>query len=120
MDLRIGSDASPRPPATLTESDIYDDGFLRIEHDSFYVSCGGTVLYLPRKEFLLLSRLARSIDRIVRSEALWAHVWGEEDEFRAGTLRVYVSHLRRKLQPFGLNIKTLISVGYCLVSRSRA
>jgi DNA-binding response OmpR family regulator len=101
----------------VPEGDIYDDGFLRIEHGSYYVSCGGTVLYLPRKEFLLLSRLARSIDRIVRSEALWEHAWGDRVEFRAGTLRVYISHLRRKLQPFGLNIKTLISVGYCLLSK---
>ena len=96
------------------EDDVYDDGYLRIEHKSYYVSCGGTVLFLPRKEFLILSRLARGINRIVSSEALWEHVWGRSAPYSAGTLRVYISHLRRKLQPHGLAIKSLISVGYCL------
>jgi len=96
------------------EDDVYDDGYLRVEHKFYYVSCGGTVLFLPRKEFLILSRLARGINRIVPSEALWEHVWGPNTPFSAGTLRVYISHLRRKLQPHGLAIKSLISVGYCL------
>ena len=40
------------------DQDVYDDGFLRVEHNSYYVSCNGTALLLPRKEFLILSRLA--------------------------------------------------------------
>ena len=96
------------------KNDIYDDGFLRIEHKSYYVSCGGIVLFLPRKEFLILSRLARSFDRTVPSQALWEYTWGSGTPFSAGTLRVYISHLRRKLRPHGLIIKSLISVGYCL------
>lgn len=38
----------------------------------------------------------------------------------AVTLRVYVCHLRKRLEPFGLNIKTLISVGYCLCLHQNA
>ena len=40
--------------------DVYDDGYLRIEHHNYYVACGGQALRLPRTEFLILSRLARS------------------------------------------------------------
>jgi DNA-binding response OmpR family regulator len=99
------------------EPDVYDDGFLRIEHNSYYVSCTGTSLFLPRKEFLILSRLARNVDRIVPTQVLWECVWGVNEPCNAATLRVYVYHLRKKLLPFGLNIKTLISVGYCLCVR---
>jgi DNA-binding response OmpR family regulator len=103
------------------DQDVYDDGFLRVEHNSYYVSCNGTALLLPRKEFLILSRLARTAGRIVPMRALWHHVWGESEPFSIVTLRVYVHHLRKKLLPFGLNIKTLVSVGYYLcVAQNRS
>ena len=98
----------------ISAPDVYDDGYLRIEHNSYYVSCNGTSLFLPRKEFLILSRLARNVDRVVPMQLLWDYVWGKGEPFNAVTLRVYVYNLRKRLLPFGLNIKTLISVGYCL------
>jgi DNA-binding response OmpR family regulator len=97
-----------------SEPDVYDDGFLRIEHNSYYVSCNGTSLFLPRKEFLILSRLARNVDRVVLTQALWEYAWSKLEPYNAATLRVYIHHLRQKLQPFGISIKSLISVGYCL------
>ena len=45
--------------------DVYDDGYLRVEHKNYYVACGGTPLKLPRTEFLIFSRLAHTPDRIV-------------------------------------------------------
>jgi hypothetical protein len=57
-------------------ADVYDDGRLRVEHDNYYVSLEGRALKLPRKEFLLVSRLARNPERIVASEELWQHAWG--------------------------------------------
>jgi DNA-binding response OmpR family regulator len=102
------------PPCIMTD-DVFDDGHLRIEHNSYYVSCDGTVLFLPRKEFLILSRLARRFGRTVPSALLWEQVWGAEETFNAGLLRVYVCQLRRKLTPFGLTIRNLTSVGYCLL-----
>ena len=109
---------SPSQAAEATvELDVYDDGFLRIEHTSYYVSCNGTSLFLPRKEFLILSRLARNVDRIVPMQVLRDCVWGDHEPCNPAILRVYVYHLRKKLLPFGLNIRTLISVGYCLCAR---
>ena len=106
---------NPSQAANVTsEPDVYDDGFLRIEHNAYYVSCNGTNLYLPRKEFLILSRLARNVDRIIPTQVLWEYAWGEHEPFKQVTLRVYIYHLRQKLSPFGLTIKSLISVGYSL------
>ena len=34
-----------------TAEDIYDDGFLRVEHKNYYVACGGSPIKLPRTEF---------------------------------------------------------------------
>ena len=59
-----------------TAEDIYDDGFLRVEHKNYYVACGGSPIKLPRTEFLIFSRLTRTPNRIVASDELWSSVWG--------------------------------------------
>jgi len=93
---------------------VYDDGTLRIEHDSYLVTFNGRVLFLPPKEFLILSGLSRNIGRTVESETLWRYAWGEEAPFNSKTLRVHICTLRRKIEPMGLNIRHVAPVGYCL------
>ena len=99
-------------------SDVYDDGHLRVEHDNYYVSCGGEALRFRRAEFLLLSRLALSTGRIVRAEELWRHTWGEGKPYNAESLHVHVYRLRGKLAPFGVRIETMVNVGYRLIPAS--
>ena len=55
-----------------TAEDIYDDGFLRVEHKNYYVACGGSPIKLPRTEFLIFSRLTRTPNRIVASTSYGA------------------------------------------------
>ena len=99
---------------------FYDDGVLRVEHDNYYVSLGGRQLRLPRKEFLILSRLAGSPERIVASEEIWRHAWGERVPLNGETLHVHISRLRRRLEPSGLRIETMVNVGYRLLPAARA
>jgi DNA-binding response OmpR family regulator len=95
--------------------DVYDDGYLRVEHDNYYAACGGEPLRFPRTEFLLLSRLTRSMTRIVRADELWRHAWGDAKPYNAESLHVHIYRLRNKLAPFGLQIETMINVGYRLL-----
>jgi DNA-binding response OmpR family regulator len=104
----------PTSEAIHEDPDVYDDGRLRIEHNSYYVTFEGRVLFLPPKEFLILSCLSRAIGRMVPSEKLWRYVWNEEEEFNPAALRVHICNLRRKITPLGLNIKSVASLGYCL------
>jgi DNA-binding response OmpR family regulator len=97
-------------------ANVYDDGNLRVEHDNYYVSLKGRALKLPRKEFLIISRLARNPERIVPSEAIWQHAWGHRAPFNAESLHVHIYRLRRRLEPFGLQIETMVNVGYRLVT----
>jgi DNA-binding response OmpR family regulator len=96
------------------EAEVYDDGHLRVEHDNYYVACDGHPLRLPRKEFLIISRLARNPERIVPSEELWRHAWGAQAAFNPESLHVHIYRLRRRLAPFGLRIDTMVNVGYRL------
>ena len=98
----------------LTEA-VYDDGYLHIEHQNYYLTCGGQPVYLPRVEFLLVSRLARSIERVVTSDDLWRAAWGEQKPLNCGSLHVYIHRLRNKLRPYNLQIDALVNVGYRLV-----
>ena len=45
--------------------DIYDDGYLRVEHRNYYAACEGSPIKLPRTEVLMFSRLTRTPNRIV-------------------------------------------------------
>jgi DNA-binding response OmpR family regulator len=97
--------------------DVFDDGFLRVEHRNYYVACGGTPLRLPRTEFLIFSRLVRTPNRIVTAEDLWSSVWGGDKPLNSESLHVYIYRLRAKLSEFGLQIETMVNVGYQLITR---
>src|SRR5262249_4413014 len=110
----LSGDSSPGDSSS--ESDVYDDGYLRIEHNRFYLTCAGKPLYhLTRKEFLILSRLGRGAGRPVTKEEVWNHAWGKGAAYNYNTLRVHVASLRRKLSSFELDIVAVVHVGYRLV-----
>ena len=102
-------------PIQTVEDEVYDDGHLRVEHNNYYVACDGKTIKLPRSEFLIISRLTRTPERIVPSEELWKQAWGDLKPFNPVSLHVYMYRLRRKLAPYGLNIETMVNVGYRLI-----
>ena len=99
-----------------TPDDIYDDGYLRVEHRNYYVACDGVALKLPRTEFLIFSRLTRTPNRIVTADDLWSSVWGANKPLNSESLHVYIYRLRAKLSAFGLQIETMVNVGYRLIT----
>jgi DNA-binding response OmpR family regulator len=100
--------------APYSDADVYNDGYLYIEYDKFYVACNNRPLYhLGRMQMLVLFRLARAGGRPVARHKIWADVWGNE-EYKAQTLRVCIAILRRKLAPYGLIIISPTRSEYCL------
>ena len=100
------------------KADVYDDGYLRVEHENYYIACDGHPLKLARTEFLIISRLARSTGRIVTAEDLWEHAWGRSKPLNPESLHVYIYRLRNKLSPFQIHIDTMVNVGYRLIVNS--
>lgn len=96
--------------------DVFDDGYLRVEHKNYYVSCGGSPIKLPRTEFLIFSRLAQTPNRIVTAEDLWTSVWGGDKPLNSESLHVYIYRLRAKLSDYDLHIETMVNVGYRLLT----
>jgi two-component system KDP operon response regulator KdpE len=74
---------------------------------------------LTRTEFDILAELARNLDRVVTSRMLLERVWGPEYVDDTQTLRVHISHLRRKIEPPGGVPRYVITepgVGFRLVA----
>ncbi|HEY6046546.1 MAG TPA: helix-turn-helix domain-containing protein [Pyrinomonadaceae bacterium] len=105
-----------RPLYNATAEDVYDDGYLRVEHQNYYLACGGQSISLPRTEFLVMSRLVRSIERVVSPESLWESAWGSKRPLNSPSMHVYIYRLRNKLLPYNLHIDTLVNVGYRLLA----
>lgn len=103
---------------TAPSADIYDDGRLRVEHGNYYVACDDQSIRLPRKEFLIVSRLVRNAERVVAAEEIWRAAWGDGSQLNAESLHVHIYRLRRKLAAHNLNIETMVGVGYRLVTAS--
>jgi two-component system, OmpR family, alkaline phosphatase synthesis response regulator PhoP len=99
-------------------NDVYVDGCLRIEHSNYYIACDSRTIRLARKDFLILSRLALSPERIVSSEDIWRYAWGEAVVFNPRSLYVHIHKIRHLLAPFCVKIETLSHVGYCLKGAS--
>ena len=116
MEVITNTHSSQSSPIVDKDDDVYDDGYLRVEHRNYYVACGGSALKLPRTEFLICSRLARTPNRIVAADELWSSVWGTHKPLNSESLHVYIYRLRAKLGDFGLQIETMVNVGYRLIT----
>ena len=81
------------------------------------VSRDGDVVSLTRTEWLLLQYLAANAGKVMLNAELLSKVWGPEYHDDVQYLRVWVSRLRRKLEPNPnepMIIKTMQGIGYML------
>lgn len=85
---RSGGDGQP---------EVHVIGDLRIDVGSREVRLADRVLDLTRKEFDLLTHLARNVDTVVSRRELFAEVWRQPYGGSDKTLDVHLSWLRRKL-----------------------
>jgi two-component system, OmpR family, KDP operon response regulator KdpE len=83
---------APDEPVVVTADFTVDLADKRVTRD------GGDVRLTPT-EWQLLEVLVRNCDRLVTQRQLLQEVWGPQYQTEGNYLRVYVAHLRRKLEP---------------------
>ena len=98
-----------------TNRPVFDDGSLRIDPATFSVSYSGRDVRMTRKEFALLSELARNQGRVLTREVLLDRVWGATYYGDSRTLDVHIRRLRQKLGDSSV-IETVTGIGYRLVA----
>jgi DNA-binding response OmpR family regulator len=98
-----------------TDRSLFDNGLLRIDPSTFSATYRGRELRLTRKEFALLSELARNHGRVLTREGLLDRVWGVSYYGDSRTLDVHIRRLRQKLDNPSA-IETVTGIGYRLVT----
>lgn len=99
-------------------SPVFDNGVLRIDPATFSVRYKNQEVRLTRKEFALLSELARNQGRVLTREVLLDRVWTLNYYGDSRTLDVHIRRLRQKLGDQAL-IETVTGVGYRLCNVSK-
>lgn len=93
----------------------YNDGYLRVDLQRRHVYVAGNKVHLTPTEFKLLTTLMDNAGRVVSQRELLEQVWGPEYVDDIYYPRVYISQLRRKVEPDAANpiyIMTEHRVGY--------
>ena len=105
-----------RSQPTSSEADPgYNDGYLNIDLQRRHVHVNGQKIHLTPTEFKLLVVLLENSGRVVTQRELLEQVWGPEYVDDVYYPRVYISQLRRKIEPDATNplyILTEHRVGY--------
>ena len=89
---------SRRTPAA-TEDPVVEFGDVTVDLSSRVVTRAGSPVRLTPTEWRMLDVLLRSHDRLVTRETLLTEVWGPQYTTDTGYLRLYLSQLRKKLEP---------------------
>ena len=84
-------------------------GELEIDIARRRVTLSGGEVALTPTEFDILAFLARNADLVVTQKMILEHVWGPEWVEDAQTLRVHVSHLRKKIEPSPAGARYIIT-----------
>jgi two-component system KDP operon response regulator KdpE len=101
---------APEAPAQRLEL-----GHFLIDLETRAVVVDGREVRLTPKEFDLLVYLARHPGKVITHRALLAAVWGDNSMEQPEYLRVFVGHLRKKLEPEGSQPRYILTepwVGY--------
>jgi two-component system, OmpR family, KDP operon response regulator KdpE len=100
---------------TLEVEQGYNDGYLSIDVHRRHVHVNGRRIHLTPTEFKLLAVLMENSGRVVTQRDLLEQVWGHEYIDDVYYPRVYISQLRRKVEPDPANpiyILTEHRIGY--------
>jgi len=109
--------AAQRRSLTEIGDPVFNSGVLYIDFAARQVKVNGEEIRLTPTEYSLLRVLVQNAGKVVTHRQLLRKVWGEKSESQAQYLRVYITHLRKKLEA-GKNtprlIKTEVGIGYRL------
>ena len=116
--MRVALRHRARVSAESTESAL-TVGDLHIDLARRRVLLQGAEVHLSPIEYRLLATLVRHAGRVVTQRQLLREVWGPNAEGQAHYLRVYMAHLRRKLEKDAASPQHLLTepgVGYRLLA----
>jgi two-component system, OmpR family, KDP operon response regulator KdpE len=97
-------------------------GDLRIDLEKHAVTRGGEAVRLTPHEFAILSLLARNEGKLLTHRTILREIWGPAYQVESHYLHVYVSQLRRKIEPDPTRPRYILTepgAGYRFVAPSK-
>lgn len=114
--LRRARVESPQPePITH-----YEDDYLMVDIPTRRVRINGTEIRLTPTEFKLIAMFVQHPGEVLSFQRLLESVWGPEYKTENHYPRIYVSHLRRKIEPdlkFPTYVHNEYGIGYRFVGK---
>lgn len=74
-------------------------GELQLDRAGRRVTLGGRAVHLTPTEYALLTLLAENAGRVLTHRVILARIWGPSSSEDVPTLRVFITQLRRKIEP---------------------
>ena len=97
------------------EKTVYSDDYLAIDVEDRKVEVNGERLKLTPREFRLLALLIENADHVLSHQQVLENVWGWEYIDDIDYVRIYISHLRQKIEKIPSQPKYILTepgVGY--------
>ena len=89
-------------------------GQLVFDRDSRQLTALGKSIDVPRREIAILECLLERRGRLVSKSQLITHVYGTGADVYDNAIEPHISRLRRRLDKFGVRIKTARGLGYMI------
>lgn len=105
--------AQIRRSHTVTTSSI-QFGPLSLDTKDRLVTANGEALALSPRELSVLETLLLRSGRVVSKESLVENLCNWNEDVGNNAIEVYVHRLRKKLEPYSINIRTVRGLGYLL------
>jgi len=103
------------PAADAQQDNIVSDGDFRIDRERRQVTVRGQEIHLSPKEFELLVYFFEHPGKVLTHRTLLAKIWGGNFTDQTEYLRVFISHLRKKIEPDAARPRYILTdpwVGY--------
>jgi two-component system, OmpR family, response regulator len=94
-------------------------GALTLDLNTRQFSAGGSAIDIPPRERALLEMLIMRAGKVVTKEAIVQSLTPLDDILSDNAIEQYVSRLRRRITPLGLDLRTVRGIGYLLDKAAR-
>lgn len=100
-----------------TQETIYTEsiGTLVLDVTTRQITAGKQLLELPRRELALFEILIKAKGRNITKSSILDQLYGTGVDVEEKVVEVYVSRLRKRLEPFGVGIRVQRGIGYAMV-----
>lgn len=96
-----------------TESNVITVGDLKIDLKKKNTTIAGESINLTRKEFEILSLLAKNMGQYISRDEILKRIWKDDVIVTERNVDVNIARLRKKIGDYGASIKGKSGYGYC-------